>query len=106
MQGLFRGRNSARVAAALALAVLTLGGSVGSAAAADWCDEGSPPPNDFRLQPTGGNSNEAPPMWLRSTTNGDELLQHYQATGGVDVSQMQTLSGGVASGMTQASAAR
>jgi hypothetical protein len=71
---------------------------------AAWCDAGSPPPNDFRLQPTGTGTGNATsePLRLLSTSDGDALLTTYLATGQVDVSQGGRLQGGVATGMTGA----
>jgi hypothetical protein len=89
-------------------ALLILGAAVwlavagGVAAEAEWCDDGSPPPNDFRLQQTDSSSAGSSPAWLSSTTNGDALLATYATTGQVDVSQVGQLSGGVADGMTTA----
>jgi hypothetical protein len=71
-------------------------------AEAEWCDTGSPPPNDFRLQPTGAGSATSPPAWLNSTDNGGTLLTMYAAIGQIDVSQVSQLSGGVATGMSTA----
>ena len=71
-------------------------------AEAEWCDNGSPPPNDFRLQPTGTGSATSEPAWLKSTDNGGPLLAAYPATGQVDVSQVGQLQGGVATGMSTA----
>src|SRR5262245_26197819 len=42
-------------------------------AEAEWCDDGSPPPNDFRLQPTGTGSAGSEPAWLKSTDDGGPL---------------------------------
>jgi hypothetical protein len=78
---------------------LWLAAAGGAAAEAEWCDTGSPPPNVFRLQPTGTGSATSEPAWLKSTDNGDELLAAHAATGQVDVSQVTTLQGGVATGM-------
>lgn len=33
----------------------------------EWCDDGSPPPNDFRFRMTGGPSSVSRTDWLRST---------------------------------------
>jgi hypothetical protein len=77
-----------------------LAGAAG--ADAEWCDAGSPPPNDFRLQPTGGGSVGSPPAWLRSTDDGEALLALYASLGLIDLSQVATLEGGVATGMGSA----
>lgn len=58
----------------------------------EWCDAGSPPPNDFRFRMTGAPSAGSSTSWLRSTTGGTISL----ATG------VNTLVGGVAHGMTTA----
>ena len=76
-----------------------MAGAVG--AEAEWCDDGSPPPNDFRLQPTGTGSAVSPPYWLQSTDD-EALLTVYLLTGVIDVSQVTTLTGGVATGMSTA----
>lgn len=82
-----------RALATLSLVVVILLGSGGVASAdPEWCDSGSPPPNDFRLRPTGGQSIFSSTSWLRSTTGGTLDLAN-----GVN-----TLTGGVAHGMTQA----
>ena len=104
------GVRSAWAAGAVALTAITLAAAVLAATAApagaeaEWCDTGSPPPNDFRLRPTGTGSRTSPPMWLRSTTNGATLLATFMATGAIDVSQVATLQGGVATGMAHAKA--
>jgi hypothetical protein len=102
------GRGTWRAGAAgLILATALWFGLAGAAGAdAEWCDDGSPPPNDFRLQPTGGGSASAPPSWLRSTDNGGALLETYLSTGQVDLSQIPLLQGGVATGMGAAQTGR
>jgi hypothetical protein len=91
----------------LALAAGLWPAAAGRAGAeAEWCDDGSPPPNDFRLQPTGTGSATSEPAWLKSTDDGGSLLAAYAATGQVDVSQVGQLSGGVAEGMSTAGEAR
>ncbi|MGH2354490.1 MAG: hypothetical protein ACRDJN_23020 [Chloroflexota bacterium] len=101
------GRRRARASAAgIALAAALFLAAVPVGAEAEWCDTGSPPPNDFRLQPTGERSAGSEPNWLRSTDNGGDLLTTYETAGEVDVSQVSTLEGGVANGMTHATAAR
>lgn len=67
---------------------------MGGTASADpeWCDTGSPPPNDFRLRPTGGGSVDSSTSWLKSTTSGTLDL----ANG------INTLEGGVARGQREA----
>lgn len=58
----------------------------------EWCDDGSPVPNDFRLRPTGAGSVVAPLDWLHSTRGGT-----------IDVAAgSNTLVGGVAHGMSEA----
>jgi hypothetical protein len=93
------GRRLGRLGLGAGLWLATAGGV---AAEAEWCDNGSPPPNDFRLQPTGTGSATSEPAWLKSTDDGGPLLATYQATGQVDVSQVGQLQGGVATGMTTA----
>ena len=66
----------------------------GGAASADveWCDSGSPPPNDFRFRMTGSPSSTSSLSWLASTTGGELDLD----------SGTNTLEGGVARGMWMA----
>lgn len=75
---------------ALVLTMAILGGQ--AAAGPEWCDSGSPPPNDFRFRPTGLGSFTSSLSWLRSTTSGTLDL----AAG------VNTLEGGVAKGMRTA----
>lgn len=75
----------------LATVLLQLLASV-ALAGPEWCDTGSPPPNDFRFRPTGSGSAGSSTSWLNSTTGGTLDL----ATG------TNTLQGGVAQGMQQA----
>ena len=77
----------------IACATLALLMLSGGAALADpeWCDSGSPPPNDFRLRPTGQASVGSSTGWLASVSGGVLDL----AAG------VNTLSGGVASGMSE-----
>jgi hypothetical protein len=104
--GIPRRRAGWAAAAWLALAGgLWFGAAGGAGAEAEWCDDGSPPPNDFRLQPTGTGSAGSNSGWLKSTDNGAPLLEAYGATGQVDVSQVGQLQGGVANGMGTALAA-
>ncbi len=71
--------------------MLLLGGGQ-ALAGPEWCDEGSPPPNDFRFRPTGAQSWVSSTHWLSSTTSGELDL----ATG------VNTLEGGVAKGLREA----
>lgn len=84
----------ARRAILTALATALLLTFAGGAASADveWCDTGSPPPNDFRLRMTGAPSDTSSMSWLNSTTGGELDL-----TAGIN-----TLEGGVAQGMRNA----
>jgi hypothetical protein len=91
-----------RVAGLILAAALWLAVAGAAGAEAEWCDTGSPPPNDFRLQPTGTGSASSPPAWLKSTDNGGALLATYASTGQIDVSQVSQLQGGVATGMNTA----
>lgn len=71
-------------------AMVLLGGQ--ALAAPEWCDAGSPPPNDFGARPTGPGSATSTMGWLNSTTSGV-----------IDLSlDINTLEGGVAHGMAQA----
>lgn len=75
---------------AVLLALAMLGGQ--ALAAPEWCDSGSPPSNDFGLRPTGAGSAGSTLGWLNSTTSGV-----------IDVAAgINTLQGGVATGMAQA----
>ncbi|HZP96525.1 MAG TPA: hypothetical protein VFC31_09350 [Candidatus Limnocylindria bacterium] len=75
---------------ATALAMLLLGGP--ALAGTEWCDNGSPPPNDWRFRQTGGGSVDSPTAWIQSTTGGTLSFDPY----------VNTLTGGVAHGMTTA----
>jgi hypothetical protein len=82
-----------RIASAfvLALGILALAPGV-ALAGPEWCDDGSPPPNDFRFRPTGPGSAGSATDWLHSTTGGT-----------IDLSVgVNTLVGGVAHGMAEA----
>ncbi len=81
------------VVSILALASLQLFATT-ALAGPDWCDDGSPPPNDFRFQQTGARSDRSPKEWLRSTTGGQLSFTTTTYTG--------TLTGGVATGMEMA----
>ena len=82
-----------RIASAvvIALALLALAPEP-ALAGPEWCDDGSPPPNDFRFRMTGAPSAGSSTSWLSSTTAGTISL----STG------VNTLIGGVAYGMAQA----
>lgn len=70
--------------------MVLLGGQ--ALAGPEWCDAGSPPPNDFRLRPTGSGSTTSATDWLNSTTGGE-----------LDLSLgVNTLEGGVALGLNKA----
>jgi len=75
----------------LAIGMLALAPSV-ALAGPEWCDDGSPPPNDFRFQPTGSASAVSSTSWLKSTTSGTLDL----------ATRTNTLTGGVAKGMLTA----
>lgn len=83
-----------RVAMVIGTAVAALTLALGGAAAAgpEWCDDGSPPPNDWRFRKTGGPSETSAMSWLRSTTSGVLVLS----------AGINTLEGGVAEGMRKA----
>jgi len=82
-----------RLVVAVGLAVMLVPAYASVALAGpEWCDDGSPPPNDFRFRPTGRRARECPTSWLRSTTSGT-----LELAAGVN-----TLSGGVAHGMATA----
>lgn len=74
---------------AILATLLLLGGP--ALADPEWCDSGSPPPNDFRFRPTGAGSVGSSTDWLRSTTGELDLK-----------AGVNTLSGGVATGMREA----
>ncbi len=72
------------------LAMVLLSGQ--ALAGPEWCDAGSPPPNDWRLRQTGAPSEVSSLSWLKSTTSGT-----------LDLSRgTNTLQGGVAVGMQHA----
>lgn len=77
---------------ALVLLALFASPPVVAVAGPEWCDDGSPPPNDFRFRPTGTGSAGSSTSWLKSTTGGTIDLK----TG------LNTLVGGVAHGMRTA----
>src|SRR5919107_206521 len=56
------------LAAALLLPATTAFGE------SEWCDDGSPPPNDYRLQQTGTSSQISAYNWLMSISGGEYLL--------------------------------
>jgi hypothetical protein len=75
---------------AFLFAMVLFGGQ--ALAAPEWCDAGSPPSNDFGFRPTGVGSATSTMGWLNSTTSGV-----------IDLSLgINTLQGGVATGMAQA----
>jgi hypothetical protein len=80
------------VTSVLAVAALQI---LATAALADseWCDDGSPPPNDFRFRTTGTGSAGSSTAWLVSTSGG---------TLSFSPSYVNTLTGGVAHGMAEA----
>ncbi|MDE3113727.1 MAG: hypothetical protein KGN00_09315 [Chloroflexota bacterium] len=80
------------LASVLAIASVPLFASV-ALAGPDWCDDGSPPPNDFGLQGTGGHSLTSPTSWLKSTS---------WSGPGYDRSIAWTLTGGASKGMETA----
>lgn len=82
-----------RIPMTIAAAVISLN-VLGAAAAAgpEWCDDGSPPPNDWVFRKTGAPSDTSAMSWLNSTTAGTLDL-----TAGIN-----TLAGGVADGMRRA----
>ncbi len=75
-----------------AIAIMLVLGGGQALAGPEWCDDGSPVPNDFRFRPTGSGSVVSSTHWLSSTTSGTLDL----ATGA------NTLAGGVAHGMQEA----
>jgi hypothetical protein len=101
--GRLLGRNVVRRYLAVAGATVILAvAALPAGAESEWCDVGSPPPNDFRLQQTGVASSTSSFDWLRSTDNGEAFLAEAKETGTLDVSQIPTLTGGVAFGMNTA----
>ena len=75
---------------AVLFAMVMLGGQ--ALAGPEWCDAGSPPPNDFLFRPTGSGSATSSTAWVNSTTVGVIDL----------VNGINTLGGGVAQGMAHA----
>jgi hypothetical protein len=86
-------RRLVAVPAVLAFTLL-LGGT--ALADPEWCDDGSPPPNDWRLRPTGAGSFTSGTSWLHSTTGGT-----FDPSAGLPAG-LGTLTGGVAHGMRTA----
>lgn len=78
----------------LTLAFMLAYGSV-ALAGPEWCDDGSPPPNDWRFRPTGAPSSGSSTSWLRST-DWDETSRTFS------IGVVSSLEGGVARGMTTA----
>lgn len=86
-----------RALAASLLAILSLQLLGGVALAfPEWCDDGSPPPNDFGFRKTGSPSSVSKTDWLRSTdwTFTTTWSPRYAKDGDVH--------GGVAKGMREA----
>ncbi len=82
----------ALVTSVLAIAALQLLATT-ALAGPDWCDDGSPPPNDWGFQGTGGRSLTSPTSWLKSTS---------WSGGTYQLSDTTWLSGGTARGMKDA----
>ena len=72
-----------------------LGGAALAYAGPEWCDDGSPPPNDWHFRATGGHSEDSSTSWLRSTTEGTLVFTD-------DGPDATSLRGGVARGMREA----
>ena len=72
-----------------------------AAAENEWCDDGSPPPNDFRVQATGAPSVTSSFNWLRSIDGGGTIYDAWMASG-TDLGLLQGTQGGVANGMANA----
>jgi hypothetical protein len=68
--GLVTRRHSLSARALVVALCLSLALALPAAAESDWCDDGSPPTNDFRLQQTGVTSQTAAYTWLRSLNDG------------------------------------
>ncbi len=79
------------VSSVLVIVALQLLGTV-ALAGPEFCDDGSPPPNDFRFRPTGTGSAGSSTAWVKSTTSGSLTFSPYS----------NTLVGGVAHGMEEA----
>lgn len=77
------------------LAFPALGGAALAYAGPEWCDDGSPPPNDWHFRATGGPSSVSSTSWLRSTTEGELVF----TAAGPDATSLR---GGVAIGMRTA----
>jgi hypothetical protein len=93
-----------RLAAVCALVGATLALAAPAAAESTWVD-GSPPPEDFGVQSTAPQAGVSAYNWLYSTDGGAAVYASW-TTQTVDRSQLDGLSGGVATGMTTAGAAR
>ncbi|HEU5315285.1 MAG TPA: hypothetical protein VFX49_04205 [Chloroflexota bacterium] len=72
------------------------------AAESTWTD-GSPPPEDFGFQDTATQSSVSAYNWLYSTDSGATVYSSW-TTSGVVRTDLQALSGGVATGMNTADA--
>jgi hypothetical protein len=66
-------------------------------------EDGSPPPEDFGFQATAPQSGVSAYNWLYSTDGGTAVYVSWTAAG-VDTSLLGSVSGGVATGMTTATA--
>ena len=60
----------------------------------EWCDDGSPPPNDFGFRPTGSGSIVSSTAWVKSTS--------WLGTTFDRNNDLSSLSGGVVIGMHEA----
>ena len=80
-------------------ATLLIAAPVG--AESEWCDDGSPPPNDFGVQQTGDASVTSSYNWLYSADGGAWIYQQWSQWS-PDLSLLQQLIGGIVQGMLNA----
>jgi hypothetical protein len=71
----------------------------------EWCDDGSPPPNDFGVQQTGVASVTSSYNWLYSAEGGAEVYETWSLWG-TDLTLLQRLIGGIVQGMFYALSGR
>jgi hypothetical protein len=88
-------------AAGVMAAALVAPSSVG--AENSW-DDGSPPPEDFGFQPTPEQSGVSAYNWLYSADGGASVYTSW-TTSGVDTTLLESVSGGVQTGMSTATSA-
>jgi hypothetical protein len=98
-------RRSLSARALVAGLCLSLFLAVPVATESEWCDDGSPPVNDYRIRQTGTASQTSAYSWLRSI-DGDWLIELAWNRFGVDLTRLAGTTGGVADGVAYASTSR